>query len=233
MPRQIRILGCIGLIAVFVTIVSDVILLGQPTSGYAYFSNPTACMAVIPPWRILAGTLLGVCMLPFQLAGLAPVYYGMQPAGRKKQLLALIPAAHALMVGIAFHMAHAFIAEGWRLSYGFSPANAAVDAMAKGFDRYWVLLLAIMLAEMLLCSGVLAMSVWKGRTRFPKWVAVCNPLCVLGVVFLVLLALPAPIGGYVAPTIMNTTSLIYMTLSLRLANREGAAKRSNGGTVFA
>ena len=231
MPRQVRILGCIGIIAVSVTIVSDVILLGQPTSGYAYFVNATACMAVIPPWRILAGVLMGVCMLPFQLAGLAPVYYGMQPAGRKRQLLALIPAAHALMTGIAFHMAHAFIAEGWRLSYGFSPANAAVDAMVQGFDRYWFLLLAIMLAEMLLCSGVLAISVSKGRTRFPKWVAVCNPLCVLGVVFLVLLALPAPMGGYIAPTIMNTTSLIYMTLSLRRVNRENAAALSDGGAV--
>lgn len=231
MPRRVRILGCLGIMAVSVTIVSDVILLGLPTGGYAYFSNPTACMAAIPPWRILAGVLIGICALPFQLAGLAPVYYGMQPAGRKKQLLALIPAAHALMMGIAFHMAHAFIAEGWRLSCGFSPANAAVDAMAKGFDRYWVLLLAIMLAEMLLCSGVLAISVWKGRTRFPKWVAACNPLCVLGAVFLTLLALPAPVGGYIAPTIMNTTSLIYMTLSLRLVNREGAAKLADGGTV--
>lgn len=231
MPKQVKTLGFIGIIAVCVTVVSDVILLGQPTGGYAYFMNPTACMAVIPPWRIMAGVLIGILMLPFQLAGLAPVYYAMQPAGRRKQLLALIPAAHALMLGIAFHMAHAFIAEGWRLSYSFSPANAAVDAMAKGFDLYWFLLLALMLAEMLLCSGVLAVSVWMGRTRFPKWVAVCNPLCVLGVVFLVLLALPAPVGGYVAPTIMNTTSLIYMTLSLRLVNREGATKQSNGGTV--
>ncbi len=232
MPRYVRLFGLIGISAVFITIISDVILLGTPTSAYTYFTHPTECMATIPPWRIMTGVLVGVCMLPFQLAGLAPVYYGMQPAGKKLQLLALLPAAHALMMGIAFHTAHAFIAEGWRLSYGFSPANATIDAMVKGFDLYWVLLLVFMLAEMLLCSGVLAISVWKGRTRFPKWVAVCNPLLVLGVVFLVLLVLPAPVGGYIAPTIMNTTSLTYMALSLRLVDRDGAAALSDGGTVF-
>lgn len=144
----------------------------------------------------------------------------MEPAGKKRRMLAILPAAHALNTGIAFHMAHAFLADGWKLCYGISSDKAVVNEMMRRFDLYFWLLLIVMLSEMILCACVFAQSVWRGETRYPKRFALCNPLFVLAAVFLVMLVLPSPVGGYIAPTIMNTTSAIFMTLSYRLLDRD-------------
>ncbi len=230
MKNYVKLFGSIGIIAVFFTIISDVILLGRPDSAYSFFAKPTECMAEIALWRITAGVFIGVFMLPFQLAGLAPLYYGLKPLGRKMQLLAVIPSGHALTMGIAFHMSYAFMASGWKLFYATMPGNQMAAApgndlltealwndpaasMMKSFDFYWQLLIVIMLAELIFCSCFFAITVLRGKTLFPKWMAAFNPLFIMGAVFLIISLIPSPAGGFIAPTILNTSNFTFFILS--------------------
>lgn len=226
--NYVKILGSIGITAVFFTIISDVILLGRPDSAYSFFANPTECMTEIPLWRITAGVFIGVFMLPFQLAGLAPLYYGLKPLGRKMQLLAVIPSGHALTMGIAFHMSYAFMASGWKLYHAAAPGNNAAAPgndsaalMMKSFDFYWKLLIVIMLAELIFCSCFFAITVLRGKTLFPKWMAAFNPLFIIGAMFVIIFLIPSPVGGFIAPTILNTSNFTFFILStVVISNRE-------------
>ena len=216
--NYVKLFGLIGITAVFLTMISDLILLGRPDSTYSFFAYPTECMADIAQWRITAGVFIGVFMLPFQLAGLVPLYYGLKPVGRKMQLLVTIPAGHALTMGIAFHMSYAFMAGGWKLSHEAAELNDLIKAgpismMMKNFDFYWKLLIIIMLAELIIASFIFIILVLRGKTLFPKLMAAFNPLFILGLMFAIIYFVPAPVGGFVAPTILNTSNLTFFTIS--------------------
>ena len=75
---------------------SDVILLGRPVSGYAFLKLGTESMAELAQWRIIVGTFTGVFALPFQIAGILPLYFGLKPAGTRMAAAATIIAVYAL-----------------------------------------------------------------------------------------------------------------------------------------
>lgn len=207
----IRAMGIIGIIAVFITILSDIILLGKPTPGFSFFKLGTETMVGIASWRLTLGTFLGVFCLPFQTLALIPVYYGLKPAGKVKSVCIVIPAAYALLMGIAFHISYAYIGTGWNHYY----ENGALEMM-KTYHYYWMILIVVMFAMLLSFSILFAYTISKGKTRYPKWIALFNPLCIVVVVLPLILILPAPVGGFVAPTILNLSTMIFMCFSTKV-----------------
>ncbi|NLK87469.1 MAG: hypothetical protein GX279_08270 [Clostridiaceae bacterium] len=236
--RLVLIFGMIGIISVVFTIISDLILLGRPGSGYSFFLLPTECMAWISGWRITLGTFLGVFMLPFQIAGLVPLYIGLRPSGKAVPALTGLIGAHGLVMGVAFHTTYAFLAGGWKLYHsttgpgglvtgseagsfigsgttGLSAGTegAGPSALMNDFQFYWKLIIVIMVTELILLSALYIITVLKGRTLFPKWMAVLNPAAIMTTVILILLALPAPVGGYAAPTMLNLSNFTFFIIS--------------------
>jgi len=207
---QVLAVGFVGLIGVLFTIVSDFILLGRPSSSYEFFKLGTESMANIAEWRITVGTMVGVIALPFQTLGILPVYYGLKPSGRVLPLIFAITNAHALLMGVAFHMSYAYIGSAWKHYYDDKITFDMVDR----FDGYWKILFLIMLIEILFCSILYAVILMKGKTLFPKWMAILNPLFAAILVFLFLFVLPAPIGGVIAPAVLNISTMVFVGLSM-------------------
>ena len=206
-------LGVTGIIGVLLTILSDLILLGRPNSAYSFLILGTESMADLAQWRITAGTFIGVIALPFQIAGLISVYYGLKPSGRVMPLMVVITNAHAIIMGVAFHMSYAFIGSGWKLYYEMGPGNKITSEIVKRFDSYWKIIVIIMLTELLFSSIIYVFLIMKGNSLYPKWMAILNPLCVLICLFPVLLSLPAPIGGFIAPAYLNITTMVFLSFS--------------------
>jgi|LSQX01.1.fsa_nt_gb hypothetical protein len=211
--KVVLIFGVVGILGVVFTIISDLILLGRPESGYSFLLLPTECMAWIPGWRITIGTFLGVFMLPFQIAGLVPLYFGLKPSGRTVPVLAGIVGAHGLIMGVAFHTTYAFLAGGWKLLYSVGHDDSGVSVLMRDFEFFWKLLIVIMVVELTLLSVIYIVSVLKGNSLYPKWMAIFNPLLIMAVIILVLLAIPAPVGGYAAPTMLNLSTLTFFIIS--------------------
>ncbi|HEX2944506.1 MAG TPA: DUF6796 family protein [Clostridia bacterium] len=212
----VRLLGLIGIIGVILTIASDLVLLGRPDTGYSFFELGTSSMAGIEKWRITTGTFAGVFMLPFQMAGLISLYHGLRPSGKVLPTAMLLISAHALMMGVAFHGSYAFIASGWKLFDAAGPGNKAVSGLISDFDFYWKLIIGIMVSELIISSALFILLVLKGKTLYPKWMAVFNPLCVTALMSLVILVIPSPVGGFVGPTVLNLSTLIFFVLSTAL-----------------
>jgi len=208
-------LGLVGIIGVLLTIVSDLILLGRPNNAFSFLKlgMGTETMADIAQWRITLGSFMGVIVLPFQIAGLTSVYHGLKPSGRVMPLLVVITNAHALIMGVAFHISYAFIGSGWKLYYIMGAGNKNASELVKQFDFYWKILVIIMLTEILFSSIVYVSLILKGKTLYPKWMVILNPLCILLFMFPIIFLIPAPVGGFIAPTYMNVSTMVFLTFS--------------------
>jgi hypothetical protein len=208
-------LGLVGIIGVLLTIISDLILLGRPNNAYSFLKlgMGTETMANIAQWRITLGSFIGVIVLPFQIAGLAAVYHGLKPAGKVMPLVVVFTNVHALIMGVAFHISYAFIGSGWKLYYGIGPGNKISSELVKQFNFYWKILVTIMLIEILFSSIFYVALILRGKTLYPKWMAILNPLCVLLFMFPIIFVIPAPVGGFIAPTYMNISTLAFLTFS--------------------
>ena len=205
--------GLVGIMGALLTAASDLVLLGRPNSAYSFFKLGTETMAVLPQWRITAGTFIGVAALPFQLAGLISLYYGLKPAGRVIPPVVLLTTAHALIMGVAFHASYAFIGSGWRLYYEMGQGNAAVLELIEKFDYYWRIIIIAALGELLIASILFVFLVLAGKTLYPKWMSLLNPICILLFMYCLIIILPAPIGGFVAPAYINLSTIAFLILS--------------------
>ena len=252
--RIVLISGMVGIISVMFTIISDLILLGRPESGYSFFLLPTECMTWIPGWRITLGTFLGVFMLPFQIAGLVPLYIGLKPSGKAIPAVTGLIGSHGLIMGVAFHTTYAFMAGGWKLYHSAAgsvslttgsetgsfigsgtgsltagsgagglasgPVSGSPSSLMRDFEFYWKLIIIIMVTELILLSVLYIVTVLRGKSLFPKWMAILSPAAIVAAVVLVLLALPAPVGGYAAPTMLNLSNLTFFIISASVIYRK-------------
>lgn len=212
-------MGLIGIAAVIITIISDFILIGRPNSAIDFLKLGTESMAGLSQWRITVGTFLGVIAIPFQISGLATVYYALKPSGKFRTLAVVISTAHALMLAVGFHIAYAYIASGWRLYYETGTSYLIVRDMMNMFDNYWLITLIIIGVEAAFSSLLYVIIIIKYETVYPKWMAFLNPVCILICVFVVMLVLPYPIGGFVAPAFLNISTLTFFTCQLFVLKR--------------
>lgn len=205
--------GLVGIIAVILTITCDFVLIGRPNSTYSFLKLGTESMHGLSQWRIFLGTFLGIIVLPLQIAGLIPVYYGLRSAGKIKSLIAVIIIGHAAVIASAFHISYAFIASGWKLYHTIGSENIAALEMISSFDLYWKTTIIIMAVDIILSSILYILLIMSKNTLYPKWMALLNPASIFLYTFIMILPIPNPIGGFVAPAFLNLSTLVFFTFS--------------------
>lgn len=215
----ILVLSLLGITSVLITIISDFILLGKPNSAFDFLMLGTKSMWDISSLRLTIGAFIGVVILPFQLFGLVPVYYALKPAGKILPVMTIILNAHTLLMGVAFHISYAFIGSGWNHYYEEN-ASLNTSALVNQFDFYWMLLAIIMFCDLLFCSIVYVIVVLKGKTLFPKWMAIFNPMGIIIMTFPLVFAIPYPVGGYVGPAYLNISTMIFFILTLTVGYKK-------------
>lgn len=211
--KIVLIMGLIGIAGVLVTIVSDFILIGRPSSASAFFKLGTESLAALSQWRIIVGAFVGIIVIPFQIAGLATIYYGIKTAGRTKALIVVLTTAHTLMMAVAFHTSYAFTASGWNLYYELGFGDRVAEKMMYRFGYYWMIIIVIMAVELIFSSSFFVFLILRGSTLYPKWMALFSPACVLLYMYPIVLAAPNPIGGFIAPAFLNLATLVFFVLS--------------------
>ncbi len=212
-------LGFMGIIGILITIISDFFLIGKSSSAYEFLQTGTESMWDISTLRITIGTFMGVIILPFQALGVVPVYYAIKSSGKILPWIVVITYAHAILMGVAFHMAYAFIGSGWKLHHN-PDATQITEGLMQQYDRYWMILMVIMAAELLVSSIIYTIIVAKGNTQFPRWMAIFSPLSVAAFTLPFIFLLPNPIGGYIAPVCLNFSTMIFFILTQVVVTRK-------------
>ncbi|HKL80472.1 MAG TPA: DUF6796 family protein [Mobilitalea sp.] len=216
----VLIFGIIGIMGVLTTIISDIILLGRPSSAAEFFHHATESMADISHGRITVGTFLGVVALPFQVLGLAPLYYGLKSSGKVLPLVVVLIDAHAILMGVAFHMSYTFMGRGWRFYHESGLDQNIVSGLLDRFDDYWGLLILIIAIELLCSTIIYIIVILKRKSFFPKWMVLVNPIVAVLLVLPLIYILPSPIGGYIGPTVLNLATLIFIAVTMLLFSKK-------------
>jgi hypothetical protein len=216
----VLIMGLIGIAGVFLTLISDFILIGRPNSSLSFFKLGTESMAGLSQWRITIGAFLGVVVIPFQIAGLVTIYYAIRPAGKVKSLIIILINAHTLMMAVAFHISYAYIAGGWNLYYEIGYGDIVAARMLDRFDYYWKIIIIIMGVELIVSSAYLVFIILSKRSLYPRWMALFSPICVLVYIYPIILVIPKPIGGFIAPAFLNLSTLVFMILSTSIVYKK-------------
>lgn len=211
-------LGHIGIIGVLITIISDFILLGKPGSAYEFLMAGTESMWDISTIRITVGTFIGVVVLPLQALGVVPVYFALKPSAKLIRLITVIPYAHAILMGVGFHTAYAFIGSGWKLNHR-PEASLITSGLMEQYHTYWMILVVIMTVEIVVSSVIYTVIVGKGKTLFPRWMAIFSPVSVVAFTLPLVFLLPYPVGGYLGPACLNISTLLFFILTQRMISK--------------
>lgn len=218
--NKILILGLIGIFATIITAISDVFLLGRPTDAREFFMLNTKIMVYLETWRISLGTIMGIISLPFQALGLVLLYDGIREANKYVRYLIVILIGHGLTMGIAFHTSYAFIGNALKLQNSIGADNTYYVELINKFNFYWNFIIAFIAIEVLISSIFYIISVLNKKTIYPKWMAMLNPIGVLILVYLFLIVLPKPFGGYIAPAYFHIGIMFFYTILIIFHYRE-------------
>jgi hypothetical protein len=211
LPIQPRSACLVGAVAAALAVAADLAL--QYTGNAAHLgSKAYAYLLDVPPRRLLVGHFLGVGAILLEIVGFWGVARGLEAAGRLFEPLFLGIAAAAFAVGAAFHAMFAGI--GLVLHHlaenGATPERLA--GVAGAFRPAHEGLGAVPVFGMLLLSLVFSLAVVRGRSRFPRWMALASPLPVA----LALAALARAVPGLwlvVLPAGLNIANTILFLLA--------------------
>lgn len=232
----LRMTGVAGIVAAMAWTLGDALLLGAKGTAQQYPVLATAAgssglaarvvqsgVQFFPssPARLAAGALIPVLTAPLYLAAVWHIYLALVPAGKWPSLGPL------LLLGIGFtyapfvHGSFYYVAEMVKLLAVIDPPaqTAILDTATRAttvlFGTYAVLVLVTL-------AGLVWMivTVARGRSRYPRWVAVANPIVMMVVGSLLDRVLPSPLALWLEGAGLNLGMFFFMALSTTLLWRE-------------
>lgn len=81
------------------------------------------------------------------------------------------------------------------------------------YKQHYEILVNVMRVFILIISICWTTAILISKTLYPKWMAIVNPILILGLVFVTYFVFPS-FGKYLVPTAMNVTHFIFFSLSI-------------------
>ncbi len=213
MPRStIVVTGAIGLLGALLTGAGEFIL---HFDALARFDVEYAFMGGISEQRSNVGHFVAVLGAPLYLVGCWHIRPMLKPASDRWSLVAFFVMAYGFVVGLVWIGSRASISALVNM-----PPEIDLSYLTGLYDfRYESLLQVIRLAVLVLSIIFVALVV-RGRSHYPRWMALLNPILLIVASFLVYAVAPA-IGKYLMPIALNVAFFIFFSASIVIANRKG------------
>lgn len=211
-PR-LRLLHRAGLLAVLGAIVGmagDYCLLYSPQGGY--LDGDFDFLSQISHSRMLWGHYLGLLAIPLEAAGLVLVWHGLRPLGERVAWIACCAGLYLMFCGVAYH--------GTVYPFAAQVGGTADPALLRPFSEPLGLAFA---AVFMILVAVLTVTILRGKTAWPRSMALASPLLSYAAVMGLYLALP-PVGNLLAPMGFNLSMAVFygaLALSARRWLPEG------------
>ncbi len=178
------------------------------SGGYDFFLG-------IDESRTSLGHFLGVIGATLYPVGCYHIYLMLKPGGPRLAFSAFVISAFGFMVGAVWIGSRASISA---LAQYQAEALPHIEALIGLYEvRYETLLWVIRITTLVLSLIIITMSV-RGRTHYPKWIAIFNPIVILLACFAIFVAAPE-IGKYIMPIALNVAFFVFFSLSLIIATR--------------
>ncbi len=202
--------GYVGLVGAILTGVGEFILhfdaLARFGSEFQFFSG-------IAAERTTMGHFVGVLGAPLYLVGCWHIYLMLRPASPNWSLAAFFITAYGFAVGAVWIGSRASIS-----ALINTPMSPDIEQLIALYDfRYETLLQVIRLAVLVL-SIIFIWLTLTGRSHYPKWMALLNPILLIILSFVVYVISPA-LGKYLMPIALNVAFFIFFVVSIAIAKK--------------
>jgi len=200
--------GLAGLVGAGFTGLGEFLLHFDPLTRfeveYAFFQGISA-------QRSNAGHFFGVLAAPLYVIGFWHVRLMLKPASDRWSLAAFFLTSYGCIIGIVWIGSRASISALVNM-----PPETDVSHLIALYDFRYETLLQITRIAVLILSIIFVALVVRGRSHYPRWMAVLNPFLLIIASFVVFLLAP-DIGKYLMPIALNVAFVIFFSASLLIA----------------
>lgn len=208
MTNWVRLTGWIGLFAALLVGLGEFCLQYTPNGGvedvenYLYFNDISA-------ERLSLGHFISVLAAPLYLIGYWHLSKNLEPGGKFLSSAFFCIGAYAFAVGTAWIGQRFFIAT----TVHEIAAGADLKSQLTLFAGHNEPFVNVLRLAMVLVSLIWIIQISRGRTNYPRWMAIFSPALLLATMF-ALYFFGTAVGLYVFPVAMNATHFIVFALSL-------------------
>jgi len=235
----LRLTGTAGIIAAICWTAGDILLLGNKTdpADYPFLAqyaddpivSNAAPMVGIASDQLAWGALIAVLTTPLYLAGAYHIYLALKSAGRWLSLPPYLLLLSAMALSPFAHGSFYYVAEMVKLLnvVGTSSHAAIIETATR--STYVLFTEYAILGVLMLASFIwMIVTVALGRSAYPRWVAIANPIVLMVIGSLLDYALPDPLATWISGAGLNIGLLLFFALSTALLWNGGkAAERKN------
>lgn len=191
--RKLRLASLVAALAGLVGAVGDLLLFYAPG-----FSTDLFVVRTLPSWRITAGTLLAIAVIPFMALGYWALSRYLTGVSRSFSNGIFIGGIYGVGLGAAIHGTVGTLAQIVQENSVTIQDTAFISAYAPIVVPLYALFYLLMTVGTIL----LAVVIWQGKSRFPRWFILLMPLW-SNVLILPLGQLAPPLGDLLYPSIAN------------------------------
>jgi len=205
--HHLRWTGLLGLLGALLTGTGEFLLHFDPqarfggTHGYAFMND-------ISEARLTAGHFFAVAGVPFYFVGFWHLAGMLRPVGEKLAWAVFLITSYGFLFGAVWL--------GSRASVGSLIHHAQiadVEPLLALYQQRYESLLQVTRVATLLLSVIYIYAVLTGRSRYPRWMALANPI-LLTVASFVVFGVAPTVGKYVMPIAMNVAFAVFFVCSL-------------------
>jgi hypothetical protein len=203
--------GVIGLIGALLTGAGEFILHYDALARFGENQFFLGISAARSNW----GHFIAVLGAPLYLVGCWHIHLMLRPANPRWSLTAFFVMAYGFLVGIVWI--------GSRASLGDlvnSAASPEIENLVALYDFRYESLLQVIRFAVLILSVIFVWLTMTGRSHYPKWMAILNPIILIILSFVIYVITPA-LGKYLMPIALNVAFTIFFVASIRIARQKG------------
>lgn len=208
--KQIIVAGYIGLVASLLVGLGEFLLhfdaLGRFDGGYDF-------MVGIDSLRTTYGHFIGVLSAPLYIVGFWHLMKMLEPANEKVSKIAFVVMSYGIFIGAVWIGSRANISAIVNLQTTELPLS-----LISLYDLRYENLLQVTRIAAFIFSIIFVWLVLTGRSNYPKWVALLNPIAMILVSFAIWAVIPS-IGVYLMPIALNIAFLVLFIVSLYFAKK--------------
>ena len=201
--------GAIGLLGAMLTGVGEFILHFDALSRFSENQFFLGISAERTNW----GHFIGVLGAPLYLLGCWHIYLMLRPANPKWSLVAFFVMAYGFLVGIVWIGSRASISALINV-----PTSPEIERLIALYDLRYETLLQVIRFAVVILSVIFVWLTLTGRSHYPKWMAILNPILLIVASF-VIFAIAPELGKYLMPIALNVAFGVFFIASISIARK--------------
>ena len=208
----IGVTGLIGLLGAVLTGVGEFLL---HYDALARFDVEYAFLGGITDQRSSVGHFVAMLGAPLYLIGCWHIRLMLKPASDRWSLVAFFVMAYGFSIGIVWIGSRASISALVNM-----PVTPDLLHLIDLYDFRYETLLQVTRIAVLALSIIFVALVVRGRSHYPRWVALLNPILLIVASFVVYALAPAA-GKFLMPIALNVAFFILFLASITIAIKKG------------